>query len=151
MLAPITSLALPGLLGNYPPPGVVPVVGPVVTMAFTLPLAGPAPNVIQGPPQACQDSSDNVELEVQVVDQDGNPVDLSAATGLQFWLLAPDGTPRPLPAAFVSNGMDGLISYTTDAQDLPEAGLWSIQAMLTFGERTFTTRWGSFWAGANIA
>ncbi len=151
MLAPITSLSSFGAPCGAPALGITPVVGPVVTLAFTLPIAGPVPNVIQAPvPQSCQNSMPNVQLEVEVVDQDGNAVDISSAIGLQLWLLAPDGSPRPVPAAFVSNGMDGLLEYTTSAEDLTEAGLWGLQAQLTFGAQILTTRWAYFAVEPNV-
>jgi hypothetical protein len=151
MLTPITTLGLPGLVGAWPPPGAAPVVGPVVTLAFTLPLAGPPQNVIQPPvPQTCQQSVPNVALQVLVVDQFGLPVDISEAEALQLWLLAPDGTKRPLAAAFVSNGLDGLLRAITDAATLPEAGAWGLQAQLQFGANLLETRWGYFAAAPNV-
>jgi hypothetical protein len=150
MLAPITTLAPFGLPFPAPGPGVIPVGGPISTLAFTLPLAGPVPSLLQGAPQACQDSTPNVQLAVTVVDQDGNPVDLSAATSLQLWVQAPDGTPVPLPAAFGSNGLDGVLVYTTSAEDLTQDGLWRVQAAVGFGATTVTTFWGEFYVGPNI-
>lgn len=151
MLAPITTLGLPGLLGNYPPPGVLPVVGPVVMLDFILSIAGAPPNVIQPPvPQTCQNSTPNVALQVLVVDQDGVTVDLSTATGLQLWLLAPDQTKIPVPAALVSNGLDGLLQAITDADTLPQAGTWGLQAQLQFGVTILETRWGYFNALINV-
>lgn len=151
MLTPVTTLAPHGLPGNYPPEGLTPVIGPVVTLAFILPIAGPPANIIQPPqPQTCQNSTPNVALQVQVVDQDGNSIDLSAATGLQLWLLAPDGTKIPVAAEFVSNGMDGLIEAVTDAATLPQVGTWGIQAQLQFGTTILETRWGYFKALPNV-
>lgn len=151
MLAPLTSLSPHGLPFGSGEEGLVPPIGPVVTLAFVLPLAGPAPNVIEPPvPQSCQNSSANVALQVLVVDQAGAPVDLSAATGLQFWLLAPDSAPRAVVAEFVSNGMDGMIFFVASAADLPETGLWEVQAQLTFETTVMTTRWGKFWVGPNV-
>ena len=151
MLAPITTLGLPGLLGSYPPPGVSPVVGPLVTLDFILALSGPPPNIIQPPaPQSCQNSVPNVVLSVEVVDQDGNAVDISATTGLQLWLLAPDGTKVPVAAAFVSNGLDGLLEAVTDADTLPQAGTWGIQAQLQYGTTLLETRWAYFSVLPNV-
>lgn len=151
MLTPITTLTLPGLVGSFPPPGVVPPVGPVVTLAFTLPLAGPPPNVIQSPvPQTCQNSVPNVALRVLVVDQDGAPVDLSTANQLQLWLLAPNQTKKPVAAALVSNGLDGLLEAMTDPDTLPQAGTWGLQAHLVFGANVLESRWGYFNVDANV-
>ena len=151
MLAPTTGLCTYGTGPAAFSPGPTPAVGPVVELSFTLALAGPVLSALPlTPPQQCQNSTPNVALQVAVVDQNGDAVDLSAATALQFWLLAPDGTPRPVPASFVSNGLDGLIEYVTTAQDLNEAGLWSIQAQVTFGTSVLLTGWGSFVAAGNI-
>jgi hypothetical protein len=151
MLTPITTLGLPGLLGSFPPPGLVPPVGPVVTMNFTLALAGPPPNVIQPPvPQTCQNSVPNVALRVLLVDQDGAPIDISTANQLQFWLLAPDHTKKPVAAALVSNGLDGLLEALTDPDTLPQAGTWGLQAQLTFGANVLESRWGYFAVDANV-
>lgn len=151
MFYEITTLGLFGGPVSAPGPGVVPVTGPLVTLAFALALAGPVPNTFEPPvPQSCQNASDNVQLQVLVVDQDGQAIDLSAATGLTFWLLAPDGTPRPVPAAFASNGLDGLLAYVAAASDLVEVGEWRIQAQVAFGLRTLRTRWGRFWVGPNV-
>lgn len=150
MLAPITTLGTYGP-SPYPGPGLVLVVGPIVDLAFVLPLAGPPPNVILPPmPQSCQNSVPNVALQVLVVDQDGNPVDISSATGLQLWLLAPDQTKVPVPAALVNNGLDGLLEAVTDADTLPQAGMWGIQAQLQFGTTILETRWGYFAALQNV-
>lgn len=151
MLTPITTLALPGLLGSFPPPGPTPTVGPVVALDFVLPLAGPPPNIIQPPaPQSCQNSTPNVALRALIVDQDGQPIDLSTAEALQFWLLAPNQVKVPVPAAFVSNGMDGLIEAVTDANTLPQAGTWGIQAQLQFGASLLESRWGYFAVLTNV-
>lgn len=142
-------------LGTYgtspaPGPGVAPVAGPVVTLSFTLPLAGPAPGDLPlDPPQTCQAETPNVALQATVVDQSGAAVDLSAADALLLWLWAPDGTLRPVPAAFVSNGRDGLIEYITAPTDLNEAGQWEIQAQVTFGTQTLRTRLASFQVESN--
>lgn len=151
MLAPLTSLSPCGVPGSGGGLGLPHVAGPLVTLAFTLPLAGPVPSDLElDAPQSCQNSVPNVVLQVTVVDQDEQPIDVSAATSLQFWLRAPDGSPRPVPAAFASNGLDGKIQYVTSAEDLPEAGRWSLQAQLTFQTQVLLTRWASFRAKANI-
>jgi hypothetical protein len=151
MLAPITALTTYGTGPASFAPGPSPVVGPVVSLSFTLQLAGPVPSALQLTPlQACQNSCPNVALGVAVVDQRGNAVDLSTATGLLFWLLAPDGTVRAVPAVLTDNGLDGLLQHVTTAQDLNEAGQWSIQAQVTFGTQILLTTWGQFTAGTNI-
>lgn len=151
MLAPITTLLPHGTPGSWPPAGVVPVVGPVVEFAFVLALAGPPPNVIQPPvPQTCQAACPNVALRALLVDQAGAPLDLSAATGLQYWLLTPSQAMFPIPAAFVSNGLDGLIEALTGPDTLLQTGTWGIQAQLQFGATTMVSRWGYFAVAPNV-
>lgn len=151
MIATITTRGRYGVRTHFPGPGVPSVAGPIVTLGFTLPLAGPVPHRLPiTPPQQCQNSTPNVALQVAVVDQLGNTIDLSAATALQFWLLAPDNTFRAVTPSFVSNGLDGLIQYVTTAQDLNEAGLWRLQAQVTFGTQILLTSWGCFRAGLNV-
>lgn len=151
MLAPITTLAPHGFLTSAPPEGLAPVVGPVVALEFILGLAGPVPNVIlPAVPQSCQNSCPNVALQVLIIDQDGNVIDLSTASGLQFWLLEPGGPAIPVPASFVSNGMDGMIQFITNAGTLPVAGLWGIQAQLQFGISLLLSRWGYFAVESNV-
>lgn len=152
MFTPITSPSPHGVPFSGGAAGLVPVVGPLVTLAFVLPMAGPVPSDLElDPPQSCQPSTPNVAIQVAVVDQDGAAVDLSEATALQFWLLAPDGTPRPVPAAFASNGLDGLLEYVTTAEDLPQTGLWNLQAQMTFRTQILLTRIGKFSTTENIA
>lgn len=151
MLNQVTTLGTYGGPTSWPPIGVSPVVGPVVTLDFVLALAGPPPNVIQPPvPQTCQNSVPNVALQAQIVDQDGDPIDLSSASLVQLWLLAPDQTKKPITAAFVSNGMDGLIEAITDAGTLPQAGTWGLQAQLQFGVTILESRWAYFAVLPNI-
>lgn len=151
MLMPVTTLTANGLPGSYPPAGPAAVVGPVTTLAFVLPLAGPPANIIQPPaPQSCQNSVPNVALQVLVVDQDGQPVDLSTASALQLWLLAPNQVKVPIPAALVSNGLDGLLAAVTDADTLPQAGTWGLQAQLQFSIAFLETRWGYFAVLPNV-
>lgn len=151
MLTPITTLAPHGLPGSWPPAGAVPLVGPLVVLDFTLPLAGPPPNLIQPPlPQSCQNSVPNVALRVLVVDQDGEAVDLSAASELQLWLLAPNQVKVPVAAALVSNGLDGLLQAITTADTLPQAGTWGVQAQLQYGETRLETRWSYFAVLPNV-
>ena len=129
----------------YPGPGLAPIAGPIVTIGLNLALAGPVPaDLPVDPPQSCQAGNPNVAILVTVVDQDGNAVDLSTANAMELWLVAPDATVRPVPAAFASNGLDGNIEYVTAPGDLNEAGLWRVQAALTFGARQMVTRLGEF-------
>lgn len=132
--------------------GFVPPAGPVTILAFTLPLAGPPPNtILPEAAQSCQRATPNVGLQVELLDQDGAPVPLGAASSLQFWLRAPDGVFFPVPAALVSNGLDGLMQYVTKAGDLAQVGLWALQAQAVFGPNVLLSRWAYFAVEPNVA
>ncbi len=66
-------------------------------------------------------------LLVTVVDQDGAPVDISAATTLRIYLTRPDRTTVTKTAVRDTTGTDGKMRYTTQAGDLNQDGTWKIQ------------------------
>lgn len=150
MLAGITTRGRFGAPTRYPGPGKPAVAGPVVTLSFTLALAGPVPNALPDAPQQCQAETPNVALQVAVVDQNGDAVDISSVTAMVLWMRAPDGSARPVVPSLVTNGLDGLLQYVTSAVDLSEAGLWQLQAQLTFETQVLLTAWGEFQAAENI-
>jgi hypothetical protein len=69
-----------------------------------------------------------LEFVVTIVDEDGAPVNVSAATEKLVYLTLPDGTVLTKTAAFDTNGTDGKIKYTTQGGDLSARGTWKIQA-----------------------
>lgn len=64
------------------------------------------------------------------VQENGVALNISTATTKQILLRKPDGTVLTKSAAFVTNGTDGKISYTTIAGDLSSEGQWKIQAYI---------------------
>lgn len=151
MLTPITVL---GTYGTSPAPGPGPTLpaGPVFTLTFVLPIAGPVPNIILPPvPQSCQKYCPNISLQAEIVDQEGNVVDLSTASSLVILLSPPDGFAQEFPATLVSNGLDGLLQYLTVASDLNEVGSWGIQSQITYGATVLRTRWAYFSVEKNIS
>lgn len=56
------------------------------------------------------------------------PLDVSAATEIILLFRTPAGTCVSKPAAFATNGSDGLVQYATEADFLDVAGLWMMQA-----------------------
>jgi len=65
------------------------------------------------------------QLEVQ---EDDVAVDISAAISIDFYFGAPSGATKSKVGEFVTDGTDGLIRYTTIADDLDEVGPWQVQA-----------------------
>ena len=122
----------------------------MITLPFTLQVGGAAPSDFAALPQMAQESNDGIQLAVTVVDQNGNPVNIRNASALALALLRPDGTTRKLTATLLTSGIDGGLQYTTVAADLPQAGIYQIQARYTIGGQKQTTRWGAFTVAANI-
>lgn len=65
------------------------------------------------------------------IQEGGIPVDVSAAV-CSVVLIPPIGAARPKPAAFFTNGTDGVIEYELAAGDINLSGVWFIQAHCIF-------------------
>lgn len=140
-------------LQHYGGPG--PVSGPYgwqVAMDFDLAIVGPFLPAFQPPVrfQACQKDDVGVALTITVLDQDGNPIDLRAATLHKLRIQYPDGSGREVAASLVAGGAGGQISYTTVSGDLPQVGLHTVQARLTLASQTVYTQEGTFEVLANV-
>lgn len=77
-------------------------------------------------------------------------VDTSTTTTKQIVLMKPDGSTLTKTAAFVTDGTDGKIKYTTIAGDLSVAGDWQVQGLLTYGTGTWHTSTESFQVHPNL-
>ena len=74
-------------------------------------------------------------------------VDISLATLANCIILkAPDDGKLTKTGVFVTDGTDGKVKYTTVANDLDEAGSWSIQAKIVLG----TLQWYSSIENFNV-
>lgn len=125
----------------------------MIPLTFNLQLAGTPGNLgfsSQAASQFCQQGDVGIQFVVYVLDQNGDPVNLSAATNLQINLQVPDGTVEYLTASLLTNGMDGGITFTTIAGTLAEAGTWAIQAAFQLSGSTFNTQLGVFQVNANV-
>jgi hypothetical protein len=59
-------------------------------------------------------------------------MDISAATTKQIVFVKPDGVEVEQTAAFTTDGTDGQLEYTTQADDLDAAGNWSFYAKVVY-------------------
>lgn len=66
------------------------------------------------------------------VEEDGVVVDLSAEDVKQLKFRYPDGSGVAKTAAFVTDGTDGKLKFTTTAGFLTPAGRWGVQGYLEF-------------------
>lgn len=70
-------------------------------------------------------------IEFTLTDVNGDPVNISDMTTKQILLKKPSGTVLTETAAFVTDGSDGKIQYTTVAGKIDEAGEWKLQAKVS--------------------
>lgn len=89
-------------------------------------------------------------LRATIKDQDGSAVSVADATTKQIRLEKPDGTDSAKPAAFHTDGTDGVIQYTTVAGDLDVAGAWKAQAYVETATRIIPTGPHTFTVKGNI-
>ncbi len=94
-----------------------------------------------------------VELIVTCLDQDGNVIDIGAASSLVIKLLYPDETTtKDCTAVLYSDGSDGAMVYVTQANDLSQAGLYTVQGQIGFtaGPVMASGQVGYLQVGANV-
>lgn len=87
-----------------------------------------------------------------ITDDDGDAVDITGATTKSVIFLKPDGVSVTKTASFGSDGSDGIITYTTVANDLNVAGLWHVQAYVDIsdGDVIFHSAIDAFEVGSNL-
>jgi hypothetical protein len=77
-------------------------------------------------------------------------LDISGATTKQIIFTKPSAEDVAKAAEFVTDGSDGLLKYTTIANDLDENGPWQIQARITLPSGTWRTDVREFQVFANL-
>jgi hypothetical protein len=89
-------------------------------------------------------------FEVTLKDGDAI-VDVSTATAKTIYFLKPNGTTLVAKSAdFKSDGSDGIIQYTTVANDLDELGKWKIQARVILPTGTWSSDLDTFKVHDNL-
>jgi len=91
-----------------------------------------------------------VKLKAHIVDEDGDDVDVSAATTKQILLEAPGGTDTANTATFSGDGTDGYIEFTTLITTLDEIGIWAAQAYVVTPTQTLKSNIHSFEVKSNL-
>lgn len=92
------------------------------------------------------------QIQIKVVDQDGNVVSLAPATTKEICFEKPSGAKVTKTAVFPvgGDGTDGLMEYITIADDLDEAGPWQIQGRVVFVTGEWRTEVDTFRVYPNI-
>ena len=130
---------------------------PVSSMNFALSLGGPVsagftPVV---PVQQCQLFVQGTGVVVQVLDNNGNPINIRTATTLEILVTRPNGVQVAVPAAFYTNGLDGQMVFTTSATvpantGIDQVGTWSIHGKVVLGGELQYTGVSYFEVFANL-
>lgn len=84
------------------------------------------------------------DLVVTVTDETGAAVNVATATNITVWLTKPDGTVLTKTGTLDTDGTDGKVKYTTQSGDLSVKGTWKIQAAVTIGSASWSTRQAPF-------
>ena len=123
----------------------------MIAVSFQLHVAGtPSLSFAAPTPNFFQVANAGIQILVQLLDEDQEPLNISGATALTLAFQLPDGTLISKTASYLSNGIDGQIYYVTTASDFIEAGLTYVQAQVTVGGATLTTAWAIFTVHANL-
>lgn len=93
------------------------------------------------------------ELVVCIVDEDGDVVDVSAASAKTIFLKKPGsgGAVLAKDASLDTTGTDGKIKWVTTAGDLDTAGIWRIQGRVTVAGATWSSEKSEFQVKRNLA
>lgn len=87
-----------------------------------------------------------------IVDQCGDVVDVSAATGITVFLKRPgsNGTVLTKTGVLDTTGTDGKIRYNTIAGDFSVAGIYRVQFRVTISGATWSSRENEFYVKGNL-
>lgn len=85
------------------------------------------------------------------VEENGEAMDLSTATGITFDFERPDGTVFSKTGSLYGGGTTGIVSYTSLASTFDMEGGWRVQARMTVGSSVFRTSIAKFNVYANLA
>lgn len=65
--------------------------------------------------------------------EDGSAIDISSATTKTISFEKPNGVMVTQTGVFFTDGTDGILQYTTVADDIDEGGMWRIQGFVDLG------------------
>ena len=79
------------------------------------------------------------QFQLTVLDQNSNNVDISSATIKQITFQRPDATTFTNNCGFLTNGTDGVLTYTTVSGDFNLPGIWAFQGYVSMPSGTWFT------------
>ncbi len=89
-------------------------------------------------------------FEIELKDESGAVMDVSAATVKQIVFKKPDKTLLTKTAEFSTDGSDGKIRYVAIAGDLDQPKGWSIQGKVTLPSGSWSSEIGAFTVEKNL-
>ena len=89
------------------------------------------------------------ELRITVTD-DGEIVDLSSASLMEFLIRKPDSSLLTVSVDFYTDGTDGILKYLTTSGDTDIPGLYKIQARVSLGSGVFYSSSSAFKVHCNV-
>ena len=94
---------------------------------------------------------DDIKIRIILtIMEDGEAVDISAATVKQIILRSPAGVTTTFTATFLTDGTEGKIYYETVSGDLNVAGLWKTQGKVEVSSGTYRSDIHSFRVHSNL-
>jgi len=82
----------------------------------------------------------DVGTQFQVTFKDGSTVvDISEATTKQLIFKKPSGNVLTKSGTFLTDGSDGILTYTTVSGDVNEIGRWQLQGYLVIAGKIFSS------------
>jgi hypothetical protein len=91
------------------------------------------------------------ELRLVVYNQDGSVMDnLGSSTQTHFWISKPNGEVLDVDADLYTDGTDGILTYTTVDGDVDVAGIYKIQAVVTFSAGLYHSSIQTFRVHSNL-
>lgn len=129
----------------------------MTALIFPLQLSGPASTIFASPvpTQQCQVSDGGIDVVIEVLDGNGNPVVVHGATAMSILVSRPSGATVLVPAHFFTNGFDGQIAFSTGSTTpfgagLNEFGSWRVQGRIILDGDLLYTSIGSFTVNPNL-
>lgn len=89
-------------------------------------------------------------FQITVTDEADAILDISSATAMSILFRKPDFSGVEKVGVHLTDGLDGIVSYTSIADDLDQQGPWSIQAKVTLPTGTWYSAIGEFTVDGNL-
>ena len=98
----------------------------------------------------CQVNDEGIDIVIKFTDGTGAIFPLNSTDVIAVRLRYPDGSSRDFVARLFTDGADGKAVYTTGTGDVPQEGIYNVQASLSRDGNLRNTRRGTFQALANV-